>query len=92
MGMHDEYDFTGGKRGVFYRPGQPKRFVIALDHVPHPASFEISQNENDEYTFSLKLETGEVAFSRGPFRSREEALQSIEDLRESVIAAETIGV
>ena len=92
MGMRDEYDFTGGKRGVFYRPGEPKRFVIALDHVPHPASFEISQNENDEYTFALKLETGEVVLSRGPFKSREEARLAVEDLRESVIAAETLGV
>ena len=92
MGMRDEYDFTGGKRGVFYRPGEPKRFVIALDHVPHPASFEISQNENDEYTFALKLETGEVVLSRGPFKSREEARLAVEDLRQSVIAAETLGV
>ena len=89
--MRDEYDFSDGKRGVFYRPGRPKRFVITLNHVPQQASFEISQSDDGQYMYALKRETGEIVLSSGPFESREQALKSIEDFRESIIAAETIG-
>ena len=90
MSMCEEYDFTGGKRGVFHRPGQPKRFVITLDHLPQHASFELSQDENGQFAYSLKREDGEPLLKRGPFDSRDEARKSIEEFRESIIAAETV--
>ncbi len=88
--MRDEYDFTGAKRGVFYRPGQTKRYVITLDHRPETASFEISQDHSQLYVYRLKASDGSIVLSRGPFDSREEALTSIEILRESILAAETV--
>ena len=88
--MRDEYDFTDAKRGVFYRPGQAKRYVITLDHKPEAAGFEISQDDSHRYVYRLKATDGSVVLSRGPFGSREKALTSIEALRESILAAETV--
>ncbi len=88
--MRDEYDFTDAERGVFYRPGQTKRYVITLDHRPQSASFEITQDDSRRYVYRLKASDGSIVLSRGPFDSRGEALTSIELLRESVLAAETV--
>ena len=88
--MREEYDFRGGKRGVFYRPDRNKRFVITLDHMPEHASFEISQDDAGKYAYTLKRKNGESILSRGPFDSRDQALESIAELRESIIAAETV--
>ncbi len=90
MTMRDEYDFTGAKRGAFYRPGQTKRYVITLDHRPQSASFENSKYESQRYVYTLKASDGSSVLSRGPFDSREEALTSIAVLRESILAAETV--
>lgn len=88
--MHDEYDFTDAERGVFYRPRQEKRYVITLDHKPQAASFEISQDDSDRYVYRLKAADGSIVLTRGPFDSKEQALTSIEVLRESILAAETV--
>ena len=80
--VHDE--------GVFYRPGQTRRYGITLDHKPQSASFEASQDDSQRYVYRLKASDGSIVLLLGPFDSREDALTSIEVLRESILAAETV--
>ena len=88
--MKDEYDFKGGKRGLFYRPDEEKRFVITLDHRPLQGEFEIYVDPEGTYRYKLTKPNGELVLENGPFDSRESALDSIDALREVVIGAETV--
>ena len=42
--MENEYDFSGAERGRFYRPGQPKRYVVTCD-LPRSGTFEVFLDE-----------------------------------------------
>ena len=88
--MRDEYDFTNGRRGVFYRPATERRDVITLDHRPQSGRFEVFGGEAGAFSFRLIAEDGETLLSKGPYHSREDALQALEKLRYTVIGAEAV--
>lgn len=88
--MREEYDFSGAKRGMFYRPDQQKRYLISFDHRPAGGEFEIYTDEDRHYRYRLRNADGIVVVNSEPFESEQQALQSIDSLRETVIGAETV--
>lgn len=90
MDMREEYDFSGAKRGVFHRPDQQKRYLISFDHRPSGGEFEIYSGDDGQYRYRLRNAHGKVVVNSEPFKTEEEALQSIDALRETVIGAETV--
>ena len=88
--MREEYDFSGAKRGVFYRPDQQKRYLICFDHRPAGGEFEIYTDADRLYRYRLRNADGTVVVNSEPFKTEGEALQSIDSLRETVIGAETV--
>ena len=90
MEMREEYDFSGAKRGVFYRPDQQKRYLISFDHRPAGGEFEIYTDADRLYRYRLRNADGTVVVNSEPFKTEGEALQSIDSLRETVIGAETV--
>ncbi len=90
MDMREEYDFSGAKRGVFYRPDHQKRYLISFDHRPAGGEFEIYTDNTGHYRYRLRNADGIVLVNSEPFKTEDEALRSIEALRETVIGAETV--
>jgi uncharacterized protein YegP (UPF0339 family) len=88
--MRDEYDFSNGTRGRFYRPDVPKRYVITLDHRPNAGHFEIYTDELGAFHYRVKTEDGDTLVTSGPYQSRSDVLEAVEKLRETVIGAEAV--
>lgn len=87
--MNDEYDFGNGVRGKFYRPGSKKRYVISYDHRPELGRFEL-RGVDGGYEYTLSDEAGAILMRSAKFSSKEEALESIDHLRETIVGAETV--
>jgi uncharacterized protein YegP (UPF0339 family) len=90
MSMREEYDFSNAKRGVFYRPNDEKRYLISFDHRPLGGEFEVYSDENGHYRYRLRNARGAVVVTSETFETKDEAIRSIEALRETVIGAETV--
>lgn len=88
--MRDEYDFSNGQRGLFYRPGTERKYVITLDHRPQSGRFEIYSDDKGVFNYRLKSEDGETLLSKGPFASRDDAMDAVAKLRDTVIGAEAV--
>ncbi len=88
--MKDEYNFSKGKRGLFFRPNTEKRYLIMLDHRPKAGRFEVYTDERGTFNFRLQAEDGETLVSKGPYQSRNDALEAVEKLRDTVIGAEAV--
>ena len=86
--MRDEYDFSDGIRGKFYRPGTKKRYVITYDHRPELGRFDL-RSTTGGYQYTLSDEAGTVLLRSESFASKEAALESIDHLRETIVGAET---
>lgn len=90
MVMREEYDFAGAERGRFYRSNEPKRYLISFDHRPAGGEFEVYTDEDGRYRYRLRNAAGTVVVNSEPFGTKDEALESIDTLRETVIGAETV--
>ena len=88
--MRKEYDFSKGERGLFYRPDAKKRYVISLDHRPQSGRFEIYTDEGGMFNFRLQAENGETLLSKGPYSTRDDALEAVVRLRDTVIGSEAV--
>jgi uncharacterized protein len=90
MEMNEEYDFSSAQRGVFYRPNEKKRYLISYDHKPAGGVFEIYTEDKGHYRYRLRDARGTVVVNSESFKTKEEVLQSIDTLRETVIGADTV--
>lgn len=90
MSMRDEYDFSNAKRGVFYRPEDKKRYLISFDHRPAGGEFEVYADEDGRYRYRLRDAQGSIVVTSEAFETKDEAIRSIDALRETVIGAETV--
>lgn len=88
--MENEYDFSGAKRGRFYRPEQPKHYVVTYDHMPKSGTFEVFRDEAGSYRVRLKTASGSVVMISNAYDSQAQAIRSVEELKESVVGAKTV--
>ena len=88
--MREEYDFSNAKRGVFYRPEEKQRYLISFDHRPAGGEFEVYADEQGHYRYRLRDAQGSVVVTSEAFKTKDEAIRSIDSLRETVIGAETV--
>ena len=70
MSIHKEYDFSGAKRGVFYRPDQKKRYLISFDHRPAGGEFEIFADADGDYRYRLRNADGIVVVNSEKFEKK----------------------
>lgn len=87
--MREEYDFSDGVRGKFYRPDSRKRYVITYDHRPDLGRFEVQRTASG-FQYTLSDDSGAVLLRSEVYATREAALASIDHLRETVLGAETV--
>jgi uncharacterized protein YegP (UPF0339 family) len=88
--MDKHYDFSKGRRGIFYQGGKPFRVTIEGLENPQNPRYEVFRIENGKYRFRLRNDKTILLESTQEFTSEDECKEAILFIKQESIVAPTV--
>ena len=88
--MKKEYDFSNGKRGLFYRGSKPFKVVIEVSHPDAGSHFEVYSDDQGKYRFRLATASTVIFTSEHDYETKDDCLAAISIVRQDSLIAPTV--